>query len=294
MIGPRDLDILRSTGPALSQALPTVLATMHARGEAGASLTAAVRNPIVKALRAAYWACITTGQLDEEFASVARRLGCSYCEHNVPTQPLTIGHSTTMMAILTERGPIETIGRGRSLFRRKWLRDAYRQRVRYSAAFSKATWLGLSMVLDGYGAAEAARRDQAVDQLEQSFNRRIGDALDAMTNESQQLDVAVKSMSDSAIRSAENADTVAGAAAHASGTVSLVAAAAAATRRQRDRCLEPCLPLRQAGQQGGRHGAADRRRGEGLGRQCAQGWRRGEADQQHCRPDQFAGPKCND
>ncbi len=227
MIGPRDLEILRSTGPALSLALPTVLATMHARGEAGSSLTAAVRNPLVNEMRAAYWACITTGRLDEEFASLARRLGCTYCEHNVPTQPLTIGHLTTMMALLAEREPIETIGLGRSLFRRKGLRNAFQQRARYTVAFSKATWLGLSMVLDGHGAAEAARRDRAVDQLEQSFNRRIGDALDAMTRESQQLDVAVKSMSDSAIRSAENADTVAGAAAHASGTVSLVAAAAA-------------------------------------------------------------------
>ena len=227
MIGPRDLEILRSAGHALNVTLPTVLEAMHQKAEAGSSLTAAVRNPAVKELRSIYWACITTGRLDEEFASVARRLGYAYCEHGVPTQPLTIGHSTTMIAILAERGPIEKIGFGRSLFSRKRVWRAYHQRARYSAAFSKATWLGLSMVLDGYGAAEAARRDRAVDQLEKHFNLRIGGPLDAMTNGSQQLDVAVQSMSDSAIRSAENADTIAGAADHASSTVSLVAAAAA-------------------------------------------------------------------
>ena len=48
-----------------------------------------------------------------------------------------------------------------------------------------------------------------------------------MNHGSQQLDVAVQSMSDSAARSAQNAEMVADAADHASTTVTLVAAAAA-------------------------------------------------------------------
>ncbi len=225
-LGARDLEILRSEGPALIPALPAVLDALHQRGEAGSSLTAAVSNPVVNKLRSDYWASITLGRLDEEFASAARCLGFAYCEHGVPSQPLTIGHSTTMVAILATRGPIKKPGFGRPFISRNGAWKEYQKRAQYSVAFSKATWLGLSIVLDGYGQAEAARRDRTIDQLELNFNLRIGGALDAMTNGSRELGIAVKSMSDSATRSAQNADMVADATDHASSTVSLVAAAA--------------------------------------------------------------------
>jgi methyl-accepting chemotaxis protein len=131
-----------------------------------------------------------------------------------------------MMAILAQQGPIKKVSLRRSLFSRKGVWSVYHQQARYGAACSKATWLGLSMVLEGHGAAEAMRRERAIDQLEERFNLGIGGALDAMAHGSQQLDLAVQSMSSSAIRSAENADTVASAADHASSTVRLVAAAA--------------------------------------------------------------------
>ena len=226
-IGDPDLEILRSEGKVLLARLPGVLDELYRRAEAGSRLTTAVRNPEVTALRSAYWASITGGQLDEDFASVACRLGKAYAGYDVPTQQLTIGHSTTMLAVIYAHDPIERVGLARSLLKPIQVRRAYRRRSRFRTGFSKATWLGLSLILDGYGQAESGRREQTLNQLEQNFNRRIGGALEAMTGGSRQLDEAVTSMSASATRSAKNADRMGEAAEHASGTVNLVAAAAA-------------------------------------------------------------------
>ena len=63
-IAPRDLQVLRSEGPALDLALSDVLDKVQQGGEAGPMLTAAVSKPMVKELRATYWAshfCRTVG-----------------------------------------------------------------------------------------------------------------------------------------------------------------------------------------------------------------------------------------
>ena len=222
-----DLEVLRSEGKAILPGIPALLEELHQKAEAGAQLTAAVRNPDVKALRTAYWCSITGGRFDEEFASVAHRLGVAYAGYDVPTQQLTIGHSTTMLAVLYAHDPVERVSLAQSLLNPIRIRRAYRKRACFRTAFSKSTWLGLSIILNGYGQAESARRQGTLDQLEKNFNRRIGGALDAMTGGSRQLDEAVTSMSASATRSAQNADRMAAAAEHASGTMNLVVAASA-------------------------------------------------------------------
>ncbi len=225
-VSPAELKLLDIDGTAILPQLADILDGLFKRAESGARLTEAVQNPQISQMRTAYWTCITRGKLDDEFLATATRLGSAYSDCGVPTDQLTIGHSTTMHAIANAllSCPATPIGRViRRAFREKAVQ---RRRSSYGQALSKVTMLGLCVLLDGWGTAEAIRRQHAVDQLERNFNVRIGGALDAMNGGSNQLDDAVTSLAAAATRSAVGAGVVAGAAEQASRTVTRVALAA--------------------------------------------------------------------
>ena len=230
---PAELTLLAFDGAAILAVLPGVLETLHRLSDRDTRLSEALLDPEIKQLRTDYWSSVACGKLDAGFMAMAARLGSVYSDHGVPTDQLTIGHSRTMHAIANAllSQPPKPIGRilGRA-FRE---RAAQRRRSSYGRALSKVTMLGLCLLLDGWGEAEARRRQHAIDQLERSFNVRIGGALEAMSGGSCQLDEAVKSMAAAAMRSAVNAEVVAGAVATASSTVTMVAVAGRG----------PCIPV---------------------------------------------------
>ena len=222
-----DVAILNEGRQTISVVLPAVLDDMHRKADAGSSLTAAVNIPAVRQRRFAYWEAVATGGVSGDLIAIAKALGEDYAEHGVPSQQLTTGHSTTMLAIMDAVKLAKAQRRLGFHWPSLMARGPDPQQTGYRHALSKITWLGLSLVLEGHDGANAARKRHALETIERSFSSQIGRALDAMAGGSAELDAAAHSLSVATTRSLENSARVAGAAEEASNTVSKVANGAA-------------------------------------------------------------------
>ena len=165
-----DLAVLHADSQMVDDLLPGVLSQMHGRAASGSSLTAAVRVPAVRDLRTAYWHAVATGGATGDLMAIGRSLGEAYAQHSVPTQQLTTGQSTTMLAIM------DAVKAGKAKRRRHLVchlsgyRNAYKRQTAFRNAISKLTWLGLSMILEGHDQGQAARKRDAFETIERSFS----------------------------------------------------------------------------------------------------------------------------
>ncbi len=226
-ISQAEVRILESGKEVIADVLPGVLDEMHRKADSGSRLTAAVQTPAVRGLRLSYWEAVATGGASGDLMTIGLALGGAYGRLGVPSQQLTTGQSTTMLAIMEAVKLAEAQPSRRPRWRRSQSRGAFSRQSAYRSALSKITWLGLSLILQGHDAAQAAEKRQALQTIEQSYSSQIGHALDAMAGGSSELDAAAHSLSLATSRSLENSGRIAGVAAEASDTVLKVATGAA-------------------------------------------------------------------
>ncbi len=226
-VTPAEVAALKGGRQIIADVLPGVLERLYREADPGAPLTAAVRIPAIRQQRFAYWEAVATGGASGDLIAIGHALGKAYAEHGVPSQQLTRGHSTTLLAIIDTVKAAETRHRRWPAGTPFLAGRANSRRSRYRHAMSKITWMGLSTVLQGYDGAQAHRKRHALATIEQSFSSQIGQSLDAMASGSSELDAAAHSLSVAATRSLDNSAMIASVAEEASSMVAKVAGGAA-------------------------------------------------------------------
>lgn len=219
----RERALLARSAPALEQVLPGVLEQMYHQADATAIITKAVSDPAVRALRMQYWRRVGSGEIDDDFVGIANALSQAYFDYHVPSSQLTIGHSTTGVAIMEALAKYQLTRR--RLFGVLPRPGGHRWHMQVRTAINKATWLGLSVVLEAYATAEASRKQRTMSRIEASFTSKINTVASILTEQATQMQAAIVSMAQSATRSTQSSDSVSHEAVQATDAVHVIAGA---------------------------------------------------------------------
>jgi hypothetical protein len=228
-----DLAALNRQGDAVDKNLPALLAMMDQVSMAGPEVNSGLRDPVLKQARDDYWVRLASGRLDDAFVAAATRFANLTYAKGIPSRALTIRHSSGARTVAEHLfAPVKPGLFGVGYLRRLLGgRARVRRRYAYERALSKALWLGLSLVLEGFAHAEAEQKLQTITLIERSFSTRIADVADMLSAQAQGLEGAVVSMSRSAERSTGASELVARDAIEASVAVRTIAESASALAR---------------------------------------------------------------
>jgi methyl-accepting chemotaxis protein len=218
-IGGEEIALLQSQAAGFRQKLPALLETLHAKFAAWPDVQAALRLPAVHRVRVGHWVRVASGEFDSGFMESAQQLAQAFYDNGIPSYAVAICHATVTAGIVDMLG-LENGGSG-GVFGRG---DAAR-RLALKNALTKAAWLDLEVLLETYAAAERETKRKAMNDLAAALEAKVRGVVDGVGHSTQQLEGAVRTMSDTASRAGETSSSVAAAAVQASSNVQTVASA---------------------------------------------------------------------
>ncbi|MFD2261837.1 methyl-accepting chemotaxis protein [Lacibacterium aquatile] len=214
-IDKQDIEIITKYSNFIQEILPNLLEKLHANFTPWPEIRNALMDPAVHELRLKHWMRVATGKLGEGFMASAQALAGAFYDHGVPAYAVSICHGTVVNALLRELND--------KLPRRRFRAD---DRAAIFAAYNKAAFLDLEILLETYAQAEQRAKHQTMEKLARSFDAQIRTVVAGVTTSADHIETAAGQIARATDRSSTSTSAIAATAEQASINVQTVAAAA--------------------------------------------------------------------